>query len=427
MSTLQQSDAVMMQTYDYFAKALVRVYSQRGLSALLAHPDVVRIYENQRYVPALNESLPLVRQPNALGAGYRGAGTTIAVLDTGVDYLRQVGGVYVFGAGCVPPNGGPGSPGCSVVFAQDFAPNDNQRDAHGHGTNVAGIVHGVAPDTGIAALDVIDGLFANYNDVAAAINWVIANRAAFNIVGINMSIATPSTYASVCAGTSPLEDEIAAARNAGVPSVIASGNSGSATGISDPACAPYAIRVGAVYDANVGAQAPFSCTDLTTAADRVTCFSNSANFLTLLAPGCEITAAGTTMCATSQAAPHVAGAIALLRAANAFPGDPLDCSLARLRKTGPTIQDARNGLSFRRVDVFAAATTRPNTVGDCNGNGTVAANELNRGIDIALGEQPLSNCPLFDANHDGQVTIDELIAGVNASTTGCALGESDNP
>jgi subtilisin family serine protease len=54
----------------------------------------------------LTESLPLIHQPDAAAAGYTGAGTAVAVMDTGVDYTQPA-----FGS-CTAPN----TPaGCRVV------------------------------------------------------------------------------------------------------------------------------------------------------------------------------------------------------------------------------------------------------------------------------------------------------------------------
>ena len=52
-------------------------------------------------------------------------------------------------------------------------------------------------------------------------------------------------------------------------------------------------------------------------------------------------------------------------------------------------------------------------VGDCDGDGMVAINELITGVNIALGTSPVSACPSFDANGDGEVSISELIQAVN--------------
>jgi hypothetical protein len=54
----------------------------------------------------------------------------------------------------------------------------------------------------------------------------------------------------------------------------------------------------------------------------------------------------------------------------------------------------------------------PVLVGDCNRNGQVAIDELIRGVNIALGNSPVSECTPFDRVADGQVTVSELVRGV---------------
>jgi Tol biopolymer transport system component len=57
--------------------------------------------------------------------------------------------------------------------------------------------------------------------------------------------------------------------------------------------------------------------------------------------------------------------------------------------------------------------------GDCDGDGTVAINELVLGVGIALGSSPLSGCASFDTDGDGAVAINELVAAVTAALNGC--------
>jgi hypothetical protein len=59
-------------------------------------------------------------------------------------------------------------------------------------------------------------------------------------------------------------------------------------------------------------------------------------------------------------------------------------------------------------------------VGDCNGGGSVAIDELVRAVNIALGTQPVANCLPADRNRDGRVTVDELVAAVSNALRGCA-------
>jgi hypothetical protein len=49
----------------------------------------------------------------------------------------------------------------------------------------------------------------------------------------------------------------------------------------------------------------------------------------------------------------------------------------------------------------------------------VTVDELILGVNIALGESALDNCPTFDANSSNDVTVDELVSGVNNALVGC--------
>ena len=62
-------------------------------------------------------------------------------------------------------------------------------------------------------------------------------------------------------------------------------------------------------------------------------------------------------------------------------------------------------------------------VGDCDGSGDVTVDELIRGVNIALGTMAVTECPSFDTNNDGLVTVNELIAAVNNALSGCTPGE----
>ena len=57
--------------------------------------------------------------------------------------------------------------------------------------------------------------------------------------------------------------------------------------------------------------------------------------------------------------------------------------------------------------------------GDCNGDGTVAINELISGVNIALGSAAVGTCSAMDETHDGTVAINELIAAVSRALSGC--------
>jgi Ca2+-binding EF-hand superfamily protein len=58
-------------------------------------------------------------------------------------------------------------------------------------------------------------------------------------------------------------------------------------------------------------------------------------------------------------------------------------------------------------------------VGDCDGDGTVAINELLIGVNIVTGTAPVSACRVLDQNGDGGVTVNELVRAVNNALNGC--------
>ncbi len=61
-------------------------------------------------------------------------------------------------------------------------------------------------------------------------------------------------------------------------------------------------------------------------------------------------------------------------------------------------------------------------VGDRNHNGTVTIDELVFGINIVVGNVAPEAGSAFDANHDGSVTVDELLAAAKAALNGCTMG-----
>jgi len=79
---------------------------------------------------------------------------------------------------------------------------------------------------------------------------------------------------------------------------------------------------------------------------------------------------------------------------------------------------SRNALLVFSTDEGGMAPT-VHCVGDCDASGEVTVDELVRGVNIALGTAALSLCEMFD--HDGSraVTVDELVSAVNRALAGC--------
>ncbi|HNC95272.1 MAG TPA: S8 family serine peptidase, partial [Myxococcota bacterium] len=349
----RQADALLQElppgvtverVYTHIPVVALRLERTEAALALLQRPDVLSLEANVAHTTDLTQSLALIGQPTAHAAGFLGAGTSVAVLDTGADWT-------VSDLGSCTAVGTPAT--CRVVYAADIAANDGQRDDSGspHGTNVSSIVAQVAPGTDILALDVFSGGAASSTDIIAAIDWVIANQATYNIAALNMSLGS-GAYTAPC--STAFSSAIANARAAGVVVVAATGNNAYTNAMASPACDTNALSVGAVYDGSYGAVAFGACFEGSTASDKVACFSNTASFLDILAPGAFITAGGVTMSGTSQAAPHVAGAAAVLRATDA--SATVDQLEDRLTSNGVTVTDSRTGMSFPRLALDASVT-----------------------------------------------------------------------
>lgn len=66
-----------------------------------------------------------------------------------------------------------------------------------------------------------------------------------------------------------------------------------------------------------------------------------------------------------------------------------------------------------------ALPARATCVGDCNGDGAVAINELVTLVDVGLDGGDVARCAAGDVNGDAAITIDELVAAVGSALNGC--------
>lgn len=58
-------------------------------------------------------------------------------------------------------------------------------------------------------------------------------------------------------------------------------------------------------------------------------------------------------------------------------------------------------------------------VGDCGNDGEVTVDEVLTGVNIALGVSPAGACLSFDGNGDSAVTVDEILTAVSNALVGC--------
>ncbi len=289
------------------------------IEKLKDNPDVKKIVLNKQVHIAMQESNSIIKsdqvwplQTNLINL--TGSTKTVCVIDTGTNYSHaSLADAYLGG----------------YDFADD---DDDPMDDNGHGTHCAAIVAsrnstypGVAPGANIVALralkdlDGIPGGSASGSeaDVVAAIDWCIDNSSKYNISVISMSLSDSVEYTSAnCPST--YNEIIAAATAQNIMVVAATGNEAYSSGTSAPACTPNVTGVGATYDANHGSLGFSSCTDSTTALDKLTCFTNLGDTADLLAPGSRIMAADiatgyVNKDGTSMSTPMVAGAVTLIQ------------------------------------------------------------------------------------------------------------------
>jgi len=336
-----------------------------GLRALAEDPDVLMVDVDPPAYADLAESAALIRADQVRGAGTTGKGVVVAILDTGVDTHHPDIRDSLIGEQCFCTS--PSGAGCCPNGSAQQSGPGAAEDDHGHGTNVTGIITsdgrvapmGIAPDAQVIVVKVLDKTGAGTStSILSGLDFVINQHPEVKVV--NLSLGLANLFSGSCDSAASFTTAFAAAvntlRGRGAVFFASSGNNGSTSQIAVPACIGNAIAVGAVYKADAGTIS-FGCTDATTAADRIPCFSNSDSQVDVLAPGAPVTSAGigggvSTFVGTSQACPVAAGVAALMLSAH--PGLSPDALEAALKNTGVTVIDARNGLSFRRIDAKSA-------------------------------------------------------------------------
>jgi subtilisin family serine protease len=406
-------DANPVQDYDRLPLVAWRIRSLAALARLEQQTSVARVHAVPVLKPNGVSDLGFIQQPAAAAAGATGAGTTIAVVDGGLGNNFTL--YQDFG-----PCTAVGQPAASCRVAYNHVYFPGQSAATGHGTNVSAISLGVAPGARLAMFDVFSGSTASGMTVLSALNTILSIRAQYNIVAVNLSLGAGTLNTASCP-SSAFAAAFAQLTAAGVQPVVAAGNSGAKNGLDDPACVPGAVSVGAVYDQNYGVRgwvasaAPGGTCYDTSAPDAVTCFSQSAAYLTILAPGTFVSApdASFQQSGTSQATPHVSGVIALLRAR--YPAETLTQTVSRLKLGASTLVDPANLQSTPRLNAYAAVSL--GTAVSLNGSGPVTA----MGGTSAVFTLAASNAgPLAATNLQVKFPL-PANATLSTASAGCAL------
>jgi subtilisin family serine protease len=361
---------------------LVATVPVADLARLRRSPHVRTVQLDLPQKAALDSSLPVIRADAAHALGFTGAGTTVAILDTGVDVDHPFLGGRVVAQYCSShPQGRSEKSLCPNGLTTDNSADVDSLPACfsategtmcDHGTHVAGIAAGngsgvpglhpragVAPDAAIIAMQIFtrfddpsfcgaSSCIASYpSDQIAALDELAVLDAAhpsWNIVAANMSLG--GGQESTPCDTDARKAEIDTLLARGIATVVAAGNNGLDSSVSNPGCISSAVTVGATDD-----------------ADGVAWFSNRGPLLDLFAPGVSITSSvpddsWAEFNGTSMATPHVVGALALLR--QHAPARSIASLVQDLKTSGVpvTYPSAGGSATTRRIDVLSAISPR---------------------------------------------------------------------
>lgn len=267
--------------------------------------------ENAGMVISQSQTIPTgIMRINAVSSIAKGAGITVAVIDTGIDLKHSdlAGNILNSGVSCIR--------------------KISSSDDNGHGTHVAGTiaalnngigVTGVAPQAKLIPIKVLDrNGSGTWSSVICGIDWVTAHASQYNIKVANMSLGGGGTSDNNCGNTNndPLHKAICRSRDAGVTYVVAAGNSSADALNSVPSAYDDAvITVSALADSDgllggTGAATSYG------PDDTFASFSNFGSAVDIGAPGVNIYSTWkgnsyATLSGTSMATPHVTGAVAL--------------------------------------------------------------------------------------------------------------------
>jgi serine protease AprX len=231
--------------------AITAEVPNRLLRWLERHPGVAAVHYD-RPAAMLNYRTAITVGATAIRTelGYSGQGVGVAIVDSGITSWHD-------------DLTGPGAYGNQRVarFVDFVNGRTLPYDDNGHGTHIAGTIAGngydsfgykagIAPKASLVALKVLDrDGRGNISNIIAALEWMVANKTAYNIRVANLSVGA-GVYESYW--TDPLTRAAKRVVDAGIVVVAAAGNLGKNAegyiqygGITAPGNAPWVLTVGA--------------------------------------------------------------------------------------------------------------------------------------------------------------------------------------
>ncbi|MCB1802604.1 MAG: S8 family serine peptidase [Gammaproteobacteria bacterium] len=349
------------------------------LQGLFGDDDVVEVFEDKRYRASLASSGAVLGSDIAHASGFSGAGSYVAVLDTGVAATHEMFNGKAIEEACFSTTYSPHSAvtlcpgGGQTAFGPGAALPCGQGGCD-HGTHVAGIAvgngsafgeaSGVARDADLIAIQVFSsfptGISAYTSDIVAAMEYVydLKVQQGLNIAAVNLSLGgNPVSSAYDCdfyqGSVTPVKAAADLLRSAGIATVAAAGNDQAINAMSAPGCITGVIGVGATLD-----------------SDAIPSYSNRSSWMSLMAPGNTIRSSTSapagygTKSGTSMATPQVAGAFAVVRSAADSLGiedaDDVSRLLATMTANAAIVYDGATGREYPRLqldDALAQVTT----------------------------------------------------------------------
>ena len=295
-------------------------------------PDLTWLEADVLFYPSLDNSIDSIGTNVIWNQfGLRGEDTTIAILDTGVDFDHESLDDLDDDPDTDDPKIAVDSNGMLGFYNANTDkeyPDEQPHDSGSHGTHCAGIAAGtggssgtyagVAPQANLVGVIALDGGSGDEGDLLRAVDWTIANKDRFSIDVMSLSLGGPIVIPGFTNnGESSISQALDVAVEAGIVTVVAIGN-GNLGIAAHPGSASYpgdsvkAITVGSVNDDHnreiYSSRGP-------TGDGRLK--------PDLMAPGGAIMSASAgsgdgyvSYSGTSMATPHVAGVAALMIQAN---------------------------------------------------------------------------------------------------------------